>query len=412
MHPPRPSRPSVCGGPWLDLGQQRCQLCETLRGTLDWNPTTRQAVLTRILTSYYRPKPGGCCTRLFRAINALAEHGHDVHYLAVVPFPVDHPRCHFHRFPWPAAHTRGLLFWTVFYALAPILLTYLGIRHRVTHAFAFTAAYGLLLQPLRLIRGIPLSVFLRADSIENYRLSGYPRWMVSLEKLLEGVAIAGVRLYGVTATLTRRVSQRHRLLRPGLIATLPNDIPASAPIAPPAPAGQPLRLAAVGILEARKNQRFLLECMAKIPPTTAKLYLYGCGPDEQQLHALAAKLGLDDHVRFMGWVEDQETIWQQTDLLLFPSRSEGAPNAVLEAIARGIPVLASDIPEHREILPAESLLPIDDLNSWRAAIARADGDPRAVLTELARLQDRYAETLRFDWDARVRQLILTEKREP
>lgn len=76
----------------------------------------------RILTSYYRPKPGGFCKRLFRAINALLERGHEVHYLSVVEFPIDHPSCMHHKFPWPERYTDTLIFWAMFHTLAAVCL--------------------------------------------------------------------------------------------------------------------------------------------------------------------------------------------------------------------------------------------------------------------------------------------------
>ena len=138
----------------------------------------------RILTSYYRPKPGGLCKRLFRAIEGLLAEGHEVHYLSVVPFPIDHANCHWHRFPWPPDHTEGLLFWLAFHLLAPVALLHLALRHRVTHTFAFATTYALCLQPARVVARIPLAIFLRADALENHRLLGRPGWLIGLERCL------------------------------------------------------------------------------------------------------------------------------------------------------------------------------------------------------------------------------------
>ena len=175
--------------------------------------TTKQ-IETRVLTSYYRPKPGGFCKRLFRGINALLENGSEVHYLAVTRFPIEHQRCFYHRFPWPANYADTWLFWGIFHLLAPPTLLYLGIRHRITHAFAFGPTYALFLQPLRWFRRVPLSLYLRADTIENHRIKGQSRWIVRLETFLEGQAIRGVHLYGVSEVLTRTVVARHPLSPP------------------------------------------------------------------------------------------------------------------------------------------------------------------------------------------------------
>ena len=137
--------------------------------------------MSSILTCYYRPKPGGFCKRLFRGIEALLAEGNTVHYLAVVPFPIDHPNCHYHHFPWPEGKTDTPLFWLVFHLLAPLMLVYLGIRYRICYSFAFGVTYGFLLQPLRLIRQIPLSLFVRADALKNHQLKRRSRLLIAIE---------------------------------------------------------------------------------------------------------------------------------------------------------------------------------------------------------------------------------------
>lgn len=360
--------------------------------------------MSTLLTCYYRPKPGGFCKRLFRAVEALLAEGHTVHYLAVVPFPVEHPNCHFHRYPWPAGHTDGLLFWALFHLIAPPQLLYLGLRHRVDAAFVFGSTYALLMQPLRLLKRIPLTQFLRADVLTNHRLKGRPGWLLRLELLLEGVALHGTRLYGVSRTLTREVVRRHRLLRPRRWGTLANDLGEwKEEVA--VSAGAPLRLSCVGVLEARKNPGFALELLEGRGAHELHLSYFGDGPLAAELRAAAERRGVAGRVSFPGWVPAEE-IWPRTDLLIFPSLHEGAPNAVLEALANGVPVLASDTPEHREILPPETLLPIDDRAAWSARLSALLEAPERELGALAARQRARARRLCFDWDGRIVRRIL------
>jgi glycosyltransferase involved in cell wall biosynthesis len=125
------------------------------------------------------------------------------------------------------------------------------------------------------------------------------------------------------------------------------------------------------------------------------------------LRALIAALDLTDKVFVRGWAPGEQ-VWRETDLLLFPSRHEGAPNAVLEALGHGIPVLASNIPEHREILPVEDLLPVNDPAPWATALRRLCGPDPAPWLDLVARQQRAAQRLRFDWDAAVRHCILPD----
>ena len=170
----------------------------------------------------------------------------------------------------------------------------------------------------------------------------------------------------------------------------------------------PLRLACVGVLEPRKNQRFLLEVIKDIPSDKAQLYLYGTGPDKDLLKKKVAAENLTDRVHFMGWVPSEE-IWSNVDLLLMPSLHEGAPNAVLEAMGYGVPVLASDIPEHRELISTRYLLPFDDIQYWFSRVVDAIRSPAGLGYFFRECQEKMrGATLVFDWESEVNELVISE----
>jgi len=367
-------------------------------------PTSKKP--TRILTSYYRPKPGGLCKRLFRTINSLLIEGHEIHYLSVVKFPIDHKNCYFHRFPWPESKTETSTFWICFHLAAPLILLCIGVKYKITHSFAFSTNYAFFLQPLRRIRSIPLSLFLRGDAIENHIIKGKHACLLRLEKVIEGIAIQGVNLYGVSEALINVVLQRHNRVKPYKSGVIRNDIVELANRSKRI-LNKPLKLVCVGILEKRKNQMLLIECMQSICAKEAVLYFYGVGPKESELKELAKKLGVRDKVCFKGWVESS-IIWPNADLLLQPSMHEGAPNSVLEALASGVPILASNIPEHKEILPSYNLINIDGPKYWVETINEILFDVDTRLTKLLESQAPYAEKLCFDWEKEMRKRILAE----
>lgn len=364
--------------------------------------------MTRILTCYYRPKPGGFCKRLFRALNALLAAGHEVHYLAVQPFPIRHANCYFHRFPWPERHTNNLAFWFSLHLLGPLLLAYLSIRYRISHLFAFGTNYGYLLQLSRLVKRVPLTLFLRSDVLETHRLNNRPQWLILADRLIEGAALAGVRLFAVSQHLLETSVGRHPHTKPNVTGVLPNNLPQTESTVSRVEfiAGKPLRMACIGVLEPLKNQSTVINATASIEAAAAHLYLYGDGPLRPALEARCIELGIQDRAHFLGWVSDDDCLWTRTDLLLFPSLLEGSPNAVLEAISRGIPVLASDIPAHREILPHSALLDPVNARRWAEKIKAILIDPNRQLDQLRRDQEHTAARLRFDWDARITSLIL------
>ena len=365
-------------------------------------------IMANILTCYYKPKPGGFCKRLFMSIHALLNAGHDVHYLAVSEFPISHPRCHFHRFPWPVRYTDNLLFWLLFLALSPFSLVYLGFRYQVNYCYAFNTTYGFLFQLLMRLKRIPLSVFLRADVIENHRLKKRSRMILSVERIVEGFSISGSSVYGVSQTLVEAVIQRHRYLKPRNYGVLRNNITSEVTensVAETINISNKLRLGCAGILEARKNQALLLQMMSLLRGRNVTLYLFGCGPDEKKLVHSVNQLGLSANVKFMGWVEP-EKIWNYIDLLLVPSLHEGAPNIVLEGLAHGIPILASNLPEHLEVLPDCTLLPLSDISAWTNKINQIIDNPGKMLMDIKTVQIPFAHDLEFDWNEEIVSLIL------
>jgi glycosyltransferase involved in cell wall biosynthesis len=113
-----------------------------------------------------------------------------------------------------------------------------------------------------------------------------------------------------------------------------------------------LRLACVARLHPpTKGQDILFEVLAR--PAWAgrrwRLHLYGEGPMRNVLERLAQRLGLSDRVVFAGHAPVAE-IWASNHVLVMPSRREGLPLAMVEAMLCGRPVVATDVAGHSEII--------------------------------------------------------------
>jgi glycosyltransferase involved in cell wall biosynthesis len=80
-----------------------------------------------------------------------------------------------------------------------------------------------------------------------------------------------------------------------------------------------------------------------------RLHLYGDGDMRQGLERLAAKLAISDRVIFAGFAS-VDKIWEANHVLLMPSRFEGLPLAMVEAMLSARPVVATDVAGHREIV--------------------------------------------------------------
>jgi glycosyltransferase involved in cell wall biosynthesis len=101
----------------------------------------------------------------------------------------------------------------------------------------------------------------------------------------------------------------------------------------------------VGSLRAIKDHPTLLRAVARLVPAVPKahLLLLGVGPEEGPLRALASELGIADRLTFAGECHDIPRALAAMDVFALSSRSEGMSNAILEAMAAGLPVVATDV---------------------------------------------------------------------
>ncbi|MGH6719683.1 MAG: glycosyltransferase [Alphaproteobacteria bacterium] len=132
---------------------------------------------------------------------------------------------------------------------------------------------------------------------------------------------------------------------------------------------------ALGRLHPNKAFDVALSALAAVP--RAVLWLAGEGPLGDELARLAARLGVADRVRFLGWRDDAAGLLAAADVLVCPSRHEPFGNVVLEAWAHGVPVVAARAAGPAELVTdgVDGLLAdIDDASALAAALERVLGD--------------------------------------
>ncbi len=135
----------------------------------------------------------------------------------------------------------------------------------------------------------------------------------------------------------------------------------------------PPRLLSVGRLVRQKGLDIALHALAGLKDLEWEWRIAGDGPQLDMLTLLAKELGIDERVIFLGWQSRGQLIeqYKQANLFLFPSRHEGMPNVVLEAMASGLPVIASRIAGNEElVMDGETgiLFPSEDIDSLRDAL--------------------------------------------
>jgi glycosyltransferase involved in cell wall biosynthesis len=193
----------------------------------------------------------------------------------------------------------------------------------------------------------------------------------------------------------------HRIGKPGQFATVPSGVPVAAlrAAAPPRAtararfdvAADAFVIAGVGRLVPIKGFDLLVEALpavaAALPATRA--LLVGGGPLRGALEARAAALGVADRVRITGPTQDVVGALAAADVLVAPSRNEGMGRAIVEAMALGVPPVATTvggIPAVVEDGVSGRLVPPEDAPALARALIELGRDPapRAKLGEAAR----------------------------
>ncbi|HVP10563.1 MAG TPA: glycosyltransferase [Phycisphaerae bacterium] len=136
-----------------------------------------------------------------------------------------------------------------------------------------------------------------------------------------------------------------------------------------------------GRMDPVKNLETVVEVIARaLGHMPLQAVLLGDGPERPRIESLIRKKGLSSAIRMALW-SDRVLGWlKAADLLLFPSLTEGSPNVVLEAMACGCAVVASDVPACRELIDSGVhgwLCRSDDLEGLVAAVLLASSDTAA-----------------------------------
>jgi len=192
------------------------------------------------------------------------------------------------------------------------------------------------------------------------------------------------------------------------VAVVENGIDLSRYLSLPSrqPSGEVV-FGAVGRMTGVKNHQLLIEAfaLARADHPNIRLRFLGGGPLEEKLAELAAERGLDGAVEFGGFSHDVGAFLRGLDVFALPSKSEGLPLSLLEAIASGLPVVATDVGGVRKVVErtgAGWVCAPGDPQSMMAAMSAAAADSdRSGRAEQARrlVADHYsAERMTADYE--------------
>jgi GalNAc-alpha-(1->4)-GalNAc-alpha-(1->3)-diNAcBac-PP-undecaprenol alpha-1,4-N-acetyl-D-galactosaminyltransferase len=168
---------------------------------------------------------------------------------------------------------------------------------------------------------------------------------------------------------------------------------------PQAQCDRELMIIAVGRLSAEKGFDLLLKAFAKLSPDfpSWRVCIIGDGTERQALTQLCNELKLADRVEFIGEVQQVELWMARAGLLVHPSRREGFPNAVLEAMGMGLAVVCADCRAGPSELIEDGingrLVPVDDVDALARAMSELMIAPQLrerIGCEARKVRNQYA----------------------
>lgn len=266
-----------------------------------------------------------------------------------------------------------------------------SVVHLHTASYGSFARKSMLAWAARCAR-VPVVIHVHGAAFREF-YAGMPRMLQRYVRATLQGADAVIALGETWAGALRQIAPSAR------IAVVPNAVVPRTPVDQPVP-GEPVRVLFLGEIEDRKGAFLLLDSWRRISaethPVRAELVLAGGGA-VAAARARVAELGLADRVQLPGFVQPDlvESLLQRSHVLVLPSRSEGQPMAVLEAMAHGLCVIATEVGGVPDLIDGDSgiLVPPEDEDALVAALSSVLADPaeraRLGAGALARVRERF-----------------------
>jgi glycosyltransferase involved in cell wall biosynthesis len=172
-----------------------------------------------------------------------------------------------------------------------------------------------------------------------------------------------------------------------------------------------IRIISAGRLVRQKSQEILIEAVAQLVGLgrKAELFILGQGPDQAFLEEYASRLGILQHISFLGFQQNPWLFFRHADIFALSSRFEGFANVIIEAMACGLPVVSTDAPHGPGEIIRDGvdglLVPVGDSRSLAQALLRLIDDPamrqdfaaksliRARDYDIGKISERFRNTL-------------------
>jgi glycosyltransferase involved in cell wall biosynthesis len=261
-----------------------------------------------------------------------------------------------------------------------MIVTLPGLVRRLAPDALFCAgnSYTVVAVTMKLLLGrrCPPILAKISNDLERRDMPAPVRWGYRLWLRVQGRAID--HFVGMETPMASEIAAA--IAPRGAISIIPDPALSEGQIAAlraaPRPArGAGLRFVAVGRLAPQKNLPLMLRAFAQGARAADRLTIFGEGPERPALEALARTLGIADRVTFAGHVADPASRLPSFDIFLLSSDYEGVPAVVLEALAAGLPIIATQCSVSMSALLGHGrlgqLVEPGDLPSFAAAVNAA-----------------------------------------
>lgn len=315
-----------------------------------------------VLTIYYRNYGGGCFIKLLQYIEALLEKGHTVHYISMGPFPIEHPQLMFHRVKVPYKNQYFIA--AVFLLFVPFMSLFIVKKNKINLLSVFDWPYAIIFILAKYCYKIPLLTFQHIDWILEIREKRTPP-IVLLARWMMHLSVAGSdKICSVGESIFKNLTIQF-CLSPKRGVIIPNNLPSFDAKQGKTkkelceifhiPEGSFL-IGYEGTLTSIKNVDILINALDYLRKSDVVLIIIGRGNEKKKLKALTVQKKLNEKVFWKDWVKDVLPFISGMDLLVLPSKFEGCPIALLDALSVGTPCIASNVIGSSEILREIELL--------------------------------------------------------
>lgn len=266
---------------------------------------------------------------------------------------------------------------------------------RVT-AFGASSVFSLLATRRRLLRlieqgrfDVVLSFLVHANALAASVVNRFPsvRWLQSIQTtqprprwhwLVQRWAARSAQRIIVPSPSIAAAAQRRSRIPANKISIIPNAVdPDDFEGIHRDPARPVAAIGFLGRLDPVKRVQDVIRAMQHLDPSL-RLSIFGDGPERIALSKIVEAHHLTGRVSFKGMVDSPQIALSQIDLLMLPSQAEGMPMVLIEAMAAGVPVVATNAPGIRDVIIHEStglLVPVANPPALADAITRLGGDP-------------------------------------